>query len=77
MRDVSIFFMAARTTILPKAAVATLLLDAGAPRVSKGATEELVDELERQGLEIAAKAWRIAQHAGRRTVTDRDIRMSR
>ena len=69
--------MATRTSVLPKAAVATLLLDAGAPRVSKDAVDLLVEELEKRGVEISAKAWRIAQHAGRRTVTGDDIRLGK
>ncbi|MEK6822291.1 MAG: histone [Nanoarchaeota archaeon] len=69
--------MPARTSILPKAAVATLFLDAGAPRVSKDAVDALVDELEKRALVIADKAWKVAQHAGRRTVTGDDIKLAR
>jgi histone H3/H4 len=69
--------MAARTTILPKAAVATIFLDAGAPRVSKEAVAELVDELQRRAVDISTKAWRIAQHSGRKTVTGPDIKVAR
>ena len=68
--------MPPRKTIIPKAAVATIFLDAGAPRVSKDAVDELVVELERRGVELGAKACKAAQHAGRKTVTDKDVKMA-
>ena len=69
--------MAARTSILPKAAVATIFLDTGAARVSKEAVDVLVEELERRGAELSSRAWRIAQHAGRKTVTGDDVKVAK
>jgi len=68
--------MAQRKSAIPKSAVATLFLDAGAPRVSKEAVE-LLAELERRALELGAKAVKAAQHAGRKTVTADDVRLAR
>ena len=69
--------MAQRKSAIPKSAVATLFLDAGAPRVSKEAVQELLAELERRALELGAKAVKAAQHAGRKTVTADDVRLAR
>lgn len=52
-----------------------LLRKAGAPRVADDAKEALADLLEQKGLEIAAEATKMAEHAGRRTVTARDVRL--
>lgn len=52
-----------------------LLRKGGAPRVSDKAKEALAEVLEERALEIAAYAKRMAEFAGRRTVTDKDIRL--
>ena len=62
-----------RKTILPKAAVARILIDAGAKRISADAVNELTTVLEQDALNIARQATRIAQHAGRKTVQENDI----
>lgn len=46
---------------------------AGAHRVSDAAKEALAQVLEKRALEIAGEASKFAQHAGRKTVTDKDI----
>ena len=63
--------------VLPLKAVERMLRDAGAKRVSKGASEEFSKYLEQLAGEIAADANRRAQHSGRITVTEKDVLMVR
>ena len=53
-----------------------IMRDAGAPRVSDDAKEVLAQILEERGRQISAEAKRLAEHAGRKTVTDKDIRLA-
>ncbi len=50
---------------------------AGAKRVSDKAAEELGKLMEEKAAEIAVEAQRLSQHAGRRTVMRRDIKMAK
>ncbi len=50
---------------------------AGAKRVSDKAAEELGKLMEEKAAEIAVEARRLSQHAGRRTVMRRDIKMAK
>jgi len=50
--------------------------EVGALRVSDDAKVALAEELERKALEIAAEAKKLAEHAGRKTVTEKDIRLA-
>lgn len=61
---------------LPLAAVERIIRKAGAQRVSESAAEELIDILEESGREIASEANELAEHAGRKTVREEDIRMA-
>ena len=67
---------AKRATIIPKAAVARILMNTGASRVSEDAAEALVELLEERGKAITQQANRIAHHAGRKTVQGGDIKLS-
>jgi histone H3/H4 len=62
-----------RKTMIPKAAVARILTDAGAKRVSAESVDALTDALEKIALDIGHKAARIASHSGRKTVQEGDI----
>lgn len=53
-----------------------IMRDAGALRVSDDAKAALAEELEKKALEISAEAKRFAEHAGRKTVTEKDIRLA-
>ena len=61
---------------LPIAAVERLIRKAGAPRVSESGAAALRDLLEEHAMRIAAKAVKLAKHAGRKTVTAEDIRLA-
>lgn len=50
---------------------------AGAKRVSDKAAEELGRLMEQKAAQIAVEAQRLSQHAGRRTVMRRDVKMAK
>lgn len=68
--------MPKKTTIIPKAATARILVNAGAKRVSDDAAKAFAEVLEERAEEIAQKAARIARHSGRKTVLDSDIKLA-
>ena len=68
--------MAKKTTIIPKAPVARIIMNAGAKRVSADAVDAFVDILEDISMEIATQANRIAKHSGRKTIQDGDIKIA-
>mgnify|MGYP004000544639 FL=1 len=49
--------------------------EAGALRVSDDAKATLAEVLEKKALEISAEAKKMAEHAGRKTVTEKDIHL--
>ncbi|MBT4935318.1 histone [Candidatus Woesearchaeota archaeon] len=53
-----------------------IMREAGAVRVSDDAKAALAELLEQKAIEISAEAKRFAEHAGRKTVTEKDIRLS-
>ncbi|MEK6939017.1 MAG: histone [Candidatus Woesearchaeota archaeon] len=53
-----------------------LMRKAGAIRVSDEAKEALAEVLEKKALDLAAVAKRMAEHAGRRTITKKDIELA-
>jgi histone H3/H4 len=61
---------------LPVAAIDRVIRKSGAKRVSEEAAVALAEVLEERALEIAAEAAKLAEHAGRRTVRDVDIRLA-
>ena len=58
---------------LPIATVTRLIRNAGAERVSEGASEALIEELEAKADEIVKKAINLSKHAKRSTVKREDI----
>jgi DNA-binding protein len=67
---------AKRTTIIPKAPAARILMNAGAKRVSASAVDALVEVLEDITENIARKSAMIAKHAGRKTIQDGDVKLA-
>ncbi|MFP4005785.1 MAG: histone [Candidatus Hadarchaeia archaeon] len=61
---------------LPTAAVDRIIRKSGGQRVSKSAARELAEILEEKGMEIASDAVEFTEHAGRKTVWDKDIRLA-
>ncbi|MFH1849960.1 MAG: histone family protein [archaeon] len=68
--------MGRNTTVIPKAPVARILLNAGAKRVSNEALEAFADLITEHALHIGTLAARIARHSGRKTVQEGDIKLA-
>lgn len=65
-----------RTTIIPKAPVARILINAGAKRVSADAVDEMVDILTTISEKLSEQALKIAKHSGRKTINEGDVRLA-
>jgi histone H3/H4 len=61
---------------LPNSALERLIKKAGAKRVSANAGKALGEILEAKGREIAVRAGEFAEHSGRKTIRDSDIRLA-
>lgn len=61
---------------LPIAPVGRLIKQSGAFRVSEGASETLADILDAYAKDVSSYAAKLAQHAGRKTVTAEDIELA-
>ncbi|RKZ09943.1 histone [Candidatus Fermentibacteria bacterium] len=64
------------TNELAAASVKRLIQLTGNQRVSAGAVNGLREYLENRAMNISETAQKLARHAGRKTVTDLDIRMA-
>ncbi len=64
--------------LLPLAAMEKIIKKVGGAdvRVSDKAKAALKDVVEERAEEIAEKAWRLATHAGRKTVKEEDVRLA-
>ena len=65
-----------RTSIIPKAPVARMLLNAGAKRVSADAVDAFADVVQSIAEDIATNSARIAKHSGRKTIQEGDIKLA-
>lgn len=61
---------------LPLAAVDRIIRKATGVRVSESAAKELSVHLEEEGMRVAQQAAVFSKHAGRKTITDEDIRLA-
>ena len=62
---------------LPRMPFERILKKVGAKRVSKDALEEFAKIMEEELMKIATEAAIIAKHAGRKTITEEDVRIAR
>lgn len=53
-----------------------IMREAGGLRISNDAKAALAEVLEDKALSISAEAKKLAEHAGRKTITEKDIRMA-
>jgi len=63
--------------LLSKGPFERILKKAGAKRVSESAMEEFAKVMEEKLLEVAKDAVALANHAGRKTIFEEDIRIAR
>ena len=68
--------MGRKTTTIPKASVARILMKAGAKRVSDGAASQFAQVLTDIAMKISSRASDIAKHAGRKTIHEGDIKLA-
>lgn len=61
---------------IPSAPIDRVIRKAGAYRVSEKAAKELAMVLEEIGISISKKAIILAEHAKRKTVTEKDIKLA-
>ena len=65
-----------RTSIIPKAVVGRMLMNAGSKRVSLPAVNAFTDIVTDIAERTASKAAEIAKHSGRKTVQEEDIKLA-
>ena len=63
-------------TELPLAPVKRIIKQAGGTRISDEAVVELANVMEDYGIIVAERANKLANHAGRKTVTGADIKLA-
>ena len=68
--------MGRKTSTIPKASVARILVKAGAKRVSQDGVDAFTDVLTDIAIKISKKAADISKHAGRKTVHEGDVRLA-
>ena len=59
---------------IPRAVMARILKNAGAPRISDKAAEKFAELIEEKASEVAKKAVRLSEHSGRKTVMIDDVK---
>ena len=70
------FFFMAKKNLLSFNAMDKIMRSGGALRVSDNAKEALAVILEEKALLISTEAKKFAEHAGRKTITEKDIRLA-
>jgi histone H3/H4 len=68
--------MQRKVSLVPKAPVARILMNAGAKRVSADAVDAFADVIQDIAEAIAEQASKIAKHSGRKTVQEGDIKLA-
>lgn len=67
---------ARKDRIIPVAPIDRLIRESGAGRVSDKGAEQLARILEEIGKLISKRAFSLTEHAGRKTITDKDIKLA-
>ena len=68
--------MGRKTSIIPKAPMGRILMKAGAKRVSAGAIDAFTEVITNIAEKIGTDAVKIANHSGRKTVHEGDIKLA-
>ena len=68
--------MGRKTSTIPKASVARILIKAGAKRISQDGVDAFADVLTDIALKISKKAADISRHAGRKTIHEGDVKLA-
>ena len=68
--------MGRKTSTIPKASVARILMKAGAKRVSADGVDVFAEVLTDISIKISSRAAEIAKHAGRKTVHEGDVKLA-
>ena len=68
--------MGRKSSTIPKASVARILMKAGAKRVSADAVDEFTEKLTDIALKISKMAAEISRHAGRKTIHESDVKLA-
>ncbi|MDO8556531.1 MAG: NFYB/HAP3 family transcription factor subunit [Nanoarchaeota archaeon] len=63
-------------SIIPHAAMEKLLKKAGAERVAEDAKSTLSEILEEIGLHLGQRAIKLAEHSGRKTIRNVDLKLA-
>jgi histone H3/H4 len=65
-----------KTSIIPKAPAARILMNAGAKRVSADAAAVFSEVIYDTAFKIAEQAARVAKHSGRKTILEEDVKLA-
>lgn len=65
-----------KTSLIPKAPMARIIMNAGAKRVAAPAIDALADIIKEISLDIAKRAIEISKHSGRKTVHEEDVKLA-
>lgn len=68
--------MQRKISLVPKAPVARILMNAGAKRVSADAVDAFADVIQEIAEKLAERASAIAKHSGRKTVQEGDVKLA-
>jgi len=70
------FKMGRKTSTIPKAPAARILMNQGAKRVSADAVDAFVEVITQIAEDIGEQSVRIAKHSGRKTVQEGDVKLA-
>ena len=68
--------MPKRNTIIPYSAIARIMINSGAKRISDSGVKAMTDIATEISMNISKRAAEICKHAGRKTILDSDIKLA-